>query len=87
MVMNISWKSRFGEAELLATRGTIWDGLQDMLWVDCWMALRNSEANLRFSTSTESQIEVTVHDRQTVLQVAPLPTQFPIKSNIISPVQ
>ena len=43
--------------------GVCRDSLQSVQCVDCLMALLNSEAKLRLSTSTKSQIEVAVHDR------------------------
>ena len=52
----------YREAGLFGTCGAIRDGLQNIVCVECWITILNSEANLRFSTSTKSQIAVAVHD-------------------------
>ena len=59
--------STYREAGLFGTRGAIWDGLQIMLCVDCWMSVMNSDFNLRFGTCTKSQISLTVQENYSAL--------------------
>ena len=50
------------EAGLPGTFNVIWDSLQNMLCVDCWLFVMNNYVNLVSSTSTKSQISLTVQE-------------------------